>query len=221
MKRQLTAIVGILMLMLPASAQKRMFLFDEFTPATIRFINHSQIDIGINFDALGQKIYYYEGETLMELTNMVQISNIKVGDRVFVMKEGLLCEVFDREGGPVLVNWKFKNVNLGSKGALGATTQAKVERLRNYEFSPGYTVADWRTSTDQDRYSLEVWQKKNDNTYFISIGGKQCAVKRLKDLYKAFPDKSKELKAYAKANKLTMLNAEDAFKMFDYLNSIK
>ena len=103
----------------------------------------------------------------------------------------------------MLVNWKFKQVNVGSKGALGATTQSKVE------------VLNARSDDVQ-----EIWKQKSDNTYFFVADAQEHRIKRLKELYRAFPAQSKQLKAFAKANKLTMTNADDAFRLLDYLWSI-
>ena len=140
----------------------------------------------------------------MELTNPEMIRVLKAGERSFVMKEGLLCEVIGRDSGPVFVNWKLKKVNVGSKGALGATTQAKVE------------VVNARANDVQ-----EIWVQKNENTYFFSVGDKECRnIRRLKDLYKAFPERAGQLKEYARKNKLTMTSADDAFRMIDYLRSL-
>lgn len=183
--------------------QRFIFLFPDFEEGHIQFINRSVADVRLNFDALSQTVYYYDGETLMELTNLNMVSRIEADGRTFVVHDDRLCEAIEREKGRVLVNWKFKNVNTGSVGALGATTQSKVEALHS-----------------RSEHSQEMWQKKNDNTYYFSVGDREYCVKRLKDLYKAFPAQAAALKAFAKENELTMTNADDAFRMFDYLWSI-
>lgn len=196
----------IILAVLPLSlqAQHRIFLFPEFVDGQIVFINQSRADVRLNFDAFNQVVLFYDGETLMELTNPEMIRTLTAGDRRFVMKEGLLCEVIERDSGPVFVNWKLKKVNVGSKGALGATTQAKVE------------VVNARANDVQ-----EIWVQKNENTYFFSVGDKEYRmIRRLKDLYKACPDRAGQLKEYARENKLTMTSADDAFRMIDYLRSL-
>lgn len=203
MKRFLFLIV-LAVLPMPLRAQQRIFLFPEFVDGQIVFINQSRADVRLNIDTFNQVILFYDGETLMELTNPEMIRVLKAGERSFVMKEGLLCEVIGRDSGPVFVNWKLKKVNVGSKGALGATTQAKVE------------VVNARANDVQ-----EIWVQKNENTYFFSVGDKECRnIRRLKDLYKAFPERAGQLKEYARKNKLTMTSADDAFRMIDYLRSL-
>lgn len=184
-------------------AQQPVYLFSEFTPSTIRFINRTTAEVKVNFDALNQAFYYYDGSTMMELLNRDLIKDVTVGDRRFVFRDGLFCEVIERESGPVLVNWKFKKVNVGSKGALGATTQSKVDVLNG-----------------RSEHINEIWQQKNDNTYIITVGENEYSVKRLKDLYRAFPAAEKQLKAFVRENKLEMTSAEQAFQVIDYLRSI-
>lgn len=203
--KRIILLLFLMLLPVPClQAQQRfIFLFPDFEEGHIHFINRSVADVRLNFDALGQTVYYYDGETLMELTNLNMVSRLEADDRTFVVHDDLLCEAIEREKGRVLVNWKFKNVNTGSVGALGATTQSKVEALHS-----------------RSEHSQEMWQKKNDNTYFFTVGDQEYRVKRLKDLYKAFPQHATALKAFAKENELTMTNADDAFRMFDYLWSI-
>ena len=204
-----------------AQPGKRYYLFPEFSVGQIDFFNGSKVSVKMNFDAAGQKIYYYDGETLMEMTNLPAIRTLQLCDRVFVVKNGLLCEVFDTESGPVLVNWNFKNVNRGSKGAMGLTTQGKVEVLTSFDFGhTTYTPSNMGKLEGNNYHAMEIWEQKNDNTSFISVEGSQYEVKRLKDLYAAFPDKAAEIKAFAKENHLTLTKVEDAFRMFEYVQSL-
>ena len=226
MKRFLSVLFASVLLVSPLAAQQRFFLFSEFVPGEISFRGFSRPEkVVMNIDAMGQKIFYLQGETLMELTNASMIDSIRVEGKKFVMKDGLISEELAWPGDTVYVNWKFKNVNKGSKGALGATTQAKVEVVQSFEFSPAtpFPVADWhRYSMDEDGApgSVEVWQRKNDNTYFFTLDGTEYKVKRLKDLYKAFPDKAPALKAYVKEKKYTMENAQQALSVIAYLKTL-
>ena len=221
MKKTLVSLIGLFALALAATAQQRMYLFPDFTDANVRFVGSPRIEkLHLNFDMLAQKILYIENDTLMEIVNMGMIQSLVTEDRKFILRDGMLCEIKGDDDFQVLVNWRIKKVNVGNKGALGATTQAKVEVLRSYEFDTAYTITDFRKPTEQGAHSLEVWRQKNENTYFITLGGEEHKVKYLKDLYKAYPAQAEDLKAYAKENKLTLQNAEDAFKMFGFLKTL-
>ena len=201
------------------SAQDYGYLFPKFADGHLEFYDGSRADVRVNFDALGQKVMYYSGETLMEMTNLPRLKILQANDRVFVVKEGLLCEVFNNDGGPILVNWRFRKVNKGSKGAMGLATQGKVEAMRISPYD--FTAVDGSSEEQlQGTYLAEIWQKENANIYFVSVDGKSYKVRSARDLYRAFPDQADALKSYVRSHGLTMVKTEDAFRIIDHLRSL-
>lgn len=220
MKRTLSALFISLFGAFSLLAQQPVFLFPEFQPGTLSFQGFERKEeVLLNIDAMGQRVFYLQGETLMELTNMYLIDTLLVSGKRFVMKEGLLCEQLAWPGDTVYVNWKFKNVNKGSKGALGATTQNKVDVLWT-SLTPGEPVKGDGMFAQRGDYVQEVWQRKGNNTYIFKIGGVQYKAQRLKDLYKAFPDQAPALKAYVKEKKYTLENAQQALQVISYLKQL-
>ena len=210
MKRFIITLIALCGLILPASAQSAKqdaYLFPEFVRGHLVFSNGSTADVDLDFDTIRQTLYYIRGNDVMELTNLQDVRTLAVGNRTFVMHNGLLCEVYDLKGEKVLVNWKFRNVNKGSKGAMGSTTQNRVDVLWT---SGSHATADDRTG----EHALDIWQIRCENTYFLAVDGQDHQVRKLKDLYKAFPAQAPALKAYAKENRLLMTSAEDSFKLF-------
>jgi hypothetical protein len=213
MKHFIITLIALLGIVLPVSAQSQKqesFLFPDFVRGHLVFANGSTADVELDFDTIRQKLYYIRGNDVMELTNLQDVRSLTVGERSFVMRDGLLCEVYDVNGEKVLVNWKFRNVNKGSKGALGSTTQNHVDVLWT---SGSHATADDRTG----EHSLDIWQIRCENTYFLLVDGQYYRVKKLKELYKAFPAVAPQLKAFAKENHLLMTSAEDSFKIFTEL----
>ena len=209
MKRFVLALT-VLLAGLPALAQRTAFLFSDYVKGHLVFASQATADVSLNFDTQGQTLYYLRGNDVMELTNLQDVRTLTVGERNFVMHDGLLCELVDMDGHKILVNWKFRNVNKGSQGALGATTQNRVDVLWT---SGSHATADDRTG----EHSLDIWSIRCENTYFITVGGQYYKANKVKDLYKAFPAAAPALKAYAKDNKLLMTSAEDTFKLFSEL----
>ena len=210
MKRLIISLLALMGLLLSASAQspkQESFLFPDFVRGHLVFANGSAADVEFDFDTIRQKLYYIRGNDVMELTNLQDLRTLTVENRTFVMHDGLLCEVYDLQGEKVLVNWKFRNVNKGSKGAMGSTTQNRVDVLWT---NGSHATADDRTG----EHSLDIWQIRCENTYFITVDGRDYKIKKLKDLYNAFPAQAPALKAYAKENRLLMTSAEDSFKLF-------
>ena len=199
--------LAILLAGLQASAQQLVYLFPDFVKGHLVFANQSTADVDMNFDVMHQTLYYLRGSDVMELTNLYDVRTLTVGERNFVMHDGLLCEVEDLDGHKILVNWKFRNVNKGAKGALGSTTQNRVDVL--------WTSGSRATTDDRTgEHALDIWQMRCENIYFITVDGQYYKVRKLKDLYKAFPAVAPQLKAYAKENRLLMTSADDSFRIF-------
>ena len=218
MKRLLFII--LLLTSLSASAQHN-FMFKGFQKAHITFRNRSKADVQLNFDVTDQKMYFLDGETLMEMTNPEMVDTIFVAGSRFVYKDNRFCEVLSRKGENFYINWYLKKVYGGNKGAFGMPTQAKVEVLKKLDFDEVFILGNWGDYEGQETYSVNIWNEASDNTYYFTLDGQEYKIKRLKDLYKAFPDQADQLKAYAKENSYKMTNAEDAIKMIDYLYSIR
>ncbi len=219
MKHFVICLSFLLTLNVVANAQQRYFLFPDFVKGRIEFYDHSHAVVLLNFDALEQKVLYRDGDNLMEMTNLPMVKIMQVDDRAFVVKEGLLCEVLDRPGGPVLVNWRFRQVNKGSKGAMGIPTQGKVEAMRISPYD--FTAVD-ASNPDlvQGTYLADVWGKENANIYFISVGGKTYRLRSERDLLKKFPAQAPQMKAFIKAHHLSFYKLEDVLKMLDQLHAL-
>ena len=127
MKRFLTLLLAACLASFALQAQNVFYLFPDYAEGEILFQGMSRpAKVKMNIDAIGQRVFYYQDDKLMELTNLDMVRTIKVGQRMFLMKDGLLCEALqdqDRNDFTLFVNWKFRKVNVGSKGAMGATTQ--------------------------------------------------------------------------------------------------
>lgn len=218
--KRLFASLFLCLTVLSASAQKHIFLFPDFQSGTISFKGYPQPEkVVMNIDAMTQTVYYYQGETLMELTNVPMIDTLLLGGKTFVIKEGFLCEQMAWPEDTLYVNWKFKKVNVGSKGALGATTQNKVDVLWT-SLTPGEAQEGEGLFARRGDYIRDVWESKGDNTYFFSIDGREYKVRRLKDLYKAFPDQSADLKAFVKERQYTLEKAQQAFQVIAFLKTL-
>ena len=202
---------------LPGAAQQ-IFLFQDFVPGSV-FVGGSARpqNVSLNIDALGQRIYYLQGETLMELTQLHRLDSLQAGGHTFVMKNGFLCERLALPRGTVFVNWKFNKVNMGSAGALGITTQNKVEVLwTNPNGAPAQGEGHYSST---GAFSPEVWQRESENTYLFSLGGTDYRIRNFRDIRKAFPDKAPAVKRYMKENRLRMDNAQGALKIILFLRS--
>lgn len=216
MKKILYQAVILLFSCSTAYAQNVSFLFEDFTEASIMLRGGSVSKVKFNFDSEGQKIYYMQGDVVMEMTNCYLIDTIKVRDRRFVWKDSRLCERLLIDGHEVLINWHVTESYVGKEGAMGLTTQGKAETY----YVPGLNSKYSLETRGKYKDETEVWKTKSDNTYYFTLQGKDCKVRRPKEIYKLFPQYEDELKDFIRKNNLVMTNAVQALIIIEQLMTI-
>lgn len=202
---------------LPGSAQqfKRVFLFDDFVQAQIQFRNRSVSVVSLNYDASNKTMLFRQGVEMMEMTNSVQVDTIVIGKRKFVPSPKGFYEVVYMKNGIAYIDWLLKDVTIGSKGALGAVTQGSVQNLQMSDL--GLNATEMYTPYErQQKGSMEVYRRKNDNTYYIKMKKELVKIKTVKHLEKVFAPHKEEIKAYVKGKDINMKNVRDALSVLDY-----
>ena len=194
---------------------KRIYLFDEFSQAKVMFHNKSHSYVVLNYDASNKTMLFKQGEELMEMTNPAQVDSIIMGNRVFVPSSKGFHEIATLKNGIVHIDWLLKEVNIGSRGALGAVTQGTVQNLQMSDF--GLSTEKYTPYQQQKLGSTDVYKRKSDNTYYIPVNGKLEKVKNLKQLCKLFPNQKEQIEAYAKECKTDMKQTYDALVLLDYV----
>ena len=194
-------------------AQEPIFLFDDYVQATFR-LKHNVVTKGkVNIDVKYQKLYYLDGEQVMEMTNCFELDTLYVRDRKFVWKNSSLCEYVRRDYGILYVNWRLRDTPVGKIGAMGTVTRQKVEVMQvpglNSEYSYG-NVGKYSDRTD-------VWTVRNENVYYLLFNGREYRITRLSDLYRQFPEKADDIKRFVREHNYTMKSMEEAEKIFDYV----
>lgn len=194
-------------------AQEPIYLFEDFTPATFRLKGNVITKAKFNFDTRGQKVYFMQGTDILEMTNCQNLDTLYCGGRRFVWKNGCLCEFLRKDYGLVYINWKLRDSFVGKVGAMGLTTQGSVEVMQVPGLNSEYSADNIGLYEDR----TDVWSVKNENTYFVLAGGKECRIRRPADLFKAYPDRQDDLKQFIRKNNYTMGSAEEAMNIFNYL----
>jgi len=194
---------------------KRIYLFDGFKMAQIQFRNHSTAKVELNYDASNKTLLFRQGEDIMEVTNTSLVDTVFVEGHKFVPAAKGFHEVVRLKNGTVYIDWLLKDVNIGSKGALGAVTQGSVHNLQMSDF--GNSDAMYYTPYDQQKIgATDVYRRRNDNTYYIKVGGKMTKVKTEKHLQKTFATHKDDIKNFVKEHKIDMKDTSMALSLIDY-----
>lgn len=202
---------------LSMSAQQfsRIFLFDEFAKAQITFRNRTQATVSLNYDVANKKMLYTQGDDLMEVTNIQTVDTIFVKGHKFIPEANVFYEVVPLTNGIVYIDWLIKDVNIGSKGALGAVTQGSVHNLQMSNL--GLNAVEMYTPYKQQELgSTDLYQRKSDNTYFIRKNNKYIKFKTIKQLNKAFPESKDKINTFVKENDIDMKETRDALIIINY-----
>ena len=215
--------IGLWMLLLSCptvlAQDHTILLFEEFIVGKIHFKNHSTTSTRMNYDAGRARMLFLQDGELMEVTNQSMIDSISFGKRQFIPTQTGFSEKVQTRHGVVYVNWRIKDVHLGSKGAYGMPTQGKVETLNNYDF--GLSSEFYTSYGDQKVHSNDVFRRKNANTYSILWEGKLKEIRNLSQLIKLLPEYKDTIKAYAKEKNLDMKETIEAIELIDYCLSLK
>ena len=186
-----------------------VFIFRQFVHAKIHFKNRSITVVPMNYDAVNDKMYFKRDGQLMELMQLSSIDSVVWAKKFcFVYHEQKFLEKVQLKNGTAFIHWQVRNVNIGSIGALGQITQAKVDRA--------YSSKSWRD------YNSDVYKLKNKNDYYLSLDGSLKKVTTLKQILKLFPKSKADIEAFVEEQQTNMQMPQSVLDLLDYcLNLVK
>jgi len=190
---------------------KSFFILQDFMNAKIFFKNNTMTVAPMNYDAGKNRMYFMQNNERMELTNASAIDSI-IWDGVgkFITYNNSYLEEIKLTNGIAYIEWKLKEVNLGSRGVLGMPTQAKIDQI---------SLQSMGIYSTKDENVVDVYQQKNDNAYFLKIDDKFNKVRSVKQVIKLFPDHKEDIEEYTKKRKIDMNNTLSVLQLLDYVLS--
>lgn len=198
----------------------RIYLFDDFVSAQVKFRNHSVSNVLLNYDASNKVLLFQQGEEMMEVTATAQIDTIVVGDRRLIPGTKGFLEAVPVNHGWVFIDWLLKDVNIGSRGALGAVTQGSVHNLQMGDL--GLNATEMYTPYGRQKLgSTDIYRRKNDNTYYIYRNSGMAKLKTLKQVEKVFSVHKEAIAAFAEERKINPREPEDMLTLLDYCLSLE
>ena len=210
MKRLLPFILFFWVALTVSAQNEPLFIFEQFVNAKIHFKNRSVTVAPMNYDAVNDKMFYKDKGNLMELTNAAIIDSIVwAGKRSFIPHTGGFMEQVKMGNGTVFIHWHIKNVNVGSRGALGMVTQAKVESI-------SVRAMGVFSATDANSQSADVYQQKNANEYYLPIEGKLKKITTKKHVMKLYPQHKAAIEEFMDKNKIQMTEPLSVLELLNY-----
>ena len=180
-----------------------LFIFKQFVHAKIHFKNRSITVVPMNYDAVNDKMYFKRDGQLMELMQLSGIDSVVWAKKFcFVYHEQKFLEKVQLKNGTAFIHWQVRNVNVGSIGALGQVTQAKVDRV--------YSSKSWRD------HSSDIYKLKNQNDYYLLLDGSLKKVTTLKQILKLFPKHKADIEAFVEEQQTNMQMPQSVLDLLDY-----
>ena len=180
-----------------------LFIFKQFVHAKIHFKNRSITVVPMNYDAVNDKMYFKRDGQLMELMQLSSIDSVVWAKKFcFVYHEQKFLEKVQLKNGTAFIHWQVRNVNVGSIGALGQVTQAKVDRV--------YSSKSWRD------HSSDIYKLKNQNDYYLLLDGSLKKVTTLKQILKLFPKHKADIEAFVEEQQTNMQMPQSVLDLLDY-----
>ena len=180
-----------------------VFIFKQFVHAKIHFKNRSITVVPMNYDAVNDKMYFKRDGQLMELMQLSSIDSVVWAKKFcFVYHEQKFLEKVQLKNGTAFIHWQVRNMNVGSIGALGQVTQAKVDRV--------YSSKSWRD------HSSDIYKQKNQNDYYLLLDGSLKKVTTLKQILKLFPKHKADIEAFVEEQQTNMQMPQSVLDLLDY-----
>lgn len=180
-----------------------VFIFKQFVHAKIHFKNRSITVVPMNYDAVNDKMYFKRDGQLMELMQLSKIDSVVWAKRFcFVCHEERFLEKVQLKSGIAFIHWQVRNVNVGSIGALGQVTQAKVDRV--------YSSESWRN------HSADIYKLKNQNEYYLLLDGSLKKATTLKQILKLFPEHKAAIESFVEEQRINMQMPQSVLDLLDY-----
>lgn len=192
-----------------------VFIFNEFETAKVHFKNKTITITPMNYDAAKSRMCFMQDGTIMELTNAAAIDSIVWSEqsRKFITHGRLFLEEIKLSNNTVYINWKVRNVNTGSKGALGIRTQAKVEAI-NIRALGVY-------SNEDNKNHIDIYELKNNNEYYLPIQEKWEKIKTPKQLIQLFPEYKEEINTYIKNRKVDATKTTAMLQLIEFCSNLR
>jgi len=184
------------------------YLFEDFQRGQVVFKNGSTSSSLFNYDLLGSKILFKNGEEVMELANPNTVSHININGRVFQhIKSDVFYEKVKAGNTDLYVLWKSSLVSEGKNAGYGTKSQTSaVDNVSHV----------YKNLSSNKLSSSETFKTINKNNYYVNIKGKYKQFNSLSTLANIFKNHEEEIKNGLKDEKLNFRKINDVKHAVSY-----
>ena len=191
-----------------AQEQKSLhYVFPDFVDAVIKFKTGADLKVKLNYNTITEEMIYLQNGKAMAIAETNKIDTVYLKDLKFVpVKEGFY-QVVPVKNTPLFVRITSKAIPPPTNVGIGisqTTAQSATSTVR----------------TETGLYSLELPYYKivRKNEYYLKKGDQYVRLVNANSLALFYPEKSKEIKKYAKDNHISFDKTEDVSKLLGLID---
>lgn len=208
MKRWLLFLFACSFLSVVQAQYDPVFVFEHFLHAKIHFRNRSVTVVPMNYDMANDKMYFKRDGQLMELIQLSTVDSVVWAKKLcFVQHNQGFLEKSQLKHGTAFIHWKVRRVNVGSRGALGSITQAKVDQVFSVE--------------NRQNYNADIYKQKNQNDYYVLLEGSLKKATTMKQILKLFPEHKEAIEKFVEERRIKMQMPQSVLELLDYCLSLR
>ena len=187
-------------------------IFPDFRNGSIHYKNKRPIECKLNYNFfLDEMLFLNEKGDKMAIANPQDLSYVLIDNRMFISTPEGYFEVIEDGNISLVYKWISRISKAGKEGALGISTDApSVYQMNRMSFDS----KEWKMGVNEEAVvSVEVRP-------FLWTKSKLILIKGPKSYYKAFHNKSSEIKKYLDQNPADFRKEEDLRRITRYCNSL-
>ncbi|MEI6276342.1 MAG: hypothetical protein WCP08_10145 [Prolixibacteraceae bacterium] len=187
------------------------YIFPEFIKGTVLMKSGTKNTTMLNFNALTEEMIFDSNGKKLAIGHLEQIDTIYVNGRIFFPLENKFAEIIYRNKYELYVLHKCSIVDPGKPAAYGGTSQTSSITTYSSILSGGQA------------YELQLpegTETKPFSEYFLKKDSKLLNFVSIRQLSRAWSDKSDQFKKYVKDNKIDYENQESLIGLVKYMEGL-
>jgi hypothetical protein len=182
------------------------YLLSEFSPSEILMKAGNYIGLDLNYNTITQKMVFKQKGQLYNMVNPQEVDTVFIEERQFVTYDSVFLEVLTKGKVSFFIQHK-STVTLRTKPTMTGTAQTSTSNF--YDADKSEVV--YFNQKLPDKFVV-----KPANIYCVRVNDKMAEFLNERQLLKALPDYSDQIKSFIKASNLKISNRADLIKIAEY-----
>ncbi|MDQ7947205.1 MAG: hypothetical protein REI78_15055 [Pedobacter sp.] len=187
-------------------AKNSHYVIPEFTEATVKFKTGPDLKVRLNYNTVTEEMVYYQNGQTMAIAETSKIDTVYLGGHKFVPANDVFYEVI-----------KVKQMDLYIRPLSKALMPNSNAGINISQTSAQTATNKVRTETILDSLNLPNYKIINKSEFYLKKDGNFVRIEHINSLVNLYPEQSKEIRQYARANHLDFAQVADVKKILAHI----